>query len=253
MAIAPSWIAGPNLMAVDLLGDRCAAVPDQARNFLDRNPAVREQRDERAAQLARRPLGWVEAVDRGEHGAELSADVVCARLERRTPGRSLSNCRMALDVWASRCWTRARTQRAGSKRGAGSHGLGVAAGADGAPYPDIGRPMSLVQVYVFPAKRPHFFGPAGEQGHHDVGTEPGPLPRRATRPPVSEWGRSGWGRLCPPMLAFLDELPSTAPLPTLAPGWPTNEHSGFRSSMPRRRGGSWPRSSASRKPGRFLA
>ncbi|WP_353952508.1 TraM recognition domain-containing protein [Knoellia sp. S7-12] len=27
--------------------------------------------------------------------------------------------------------------------------------------------------------------------------------------------RSGWGRLCPPMLACLDELPSTAPLPTL--------------------------------------
>ena len=28
-------------------------------------------------------------------------------------------------------------------------------------------------------------------------------------------GRSQWGRLCPPMLACLDELPSTAPLPTL--------------------------------------
>jgi type IV secretion system protein VirD4 len=28
-------------------------------------------------------------------------------------------------------------------------------------------------------------------------------------------GRSRWGRLCPPMLACLDELPSTAPLPTL--------------------------------------
>jgi type IV secretion system protein VirD4 len=28
-------------------------------------------------------------------------------------------------------------------------------------------------------------------------------------------GRLGWGRLCPPMLACLDELPSTAPLPTL--------------------------------------
>jgi type IV secretion system protein VirD4 len=28
-------------------------------------------------------------------------------------------------------------------------------------------------------------------------------------------GRSGRGRLCPPMLACLDELPSTAPLPTL--------------------------------------
>jgi type IV secretion system protein VirD4 len=27
--------------------------------------------------------------------------------------------------------------------------------------------------------------------------------------------RSDWGRLCPPMLACLDELPSTAPLPTL--------------------------------------
>ena len=27
--------------------------------------------------------------------------------------------------------------------------------------------------------------------------------------------RSGWGRLCPPLLACLDELPSTAPLPTL--------------------------------------
>ena len=27
--------------------------------------------------------------------------------------------------------------------------------------------------------------------------------------------RSAWGRLCPPMLACLDELPSTAPLPTL--------------------------------------
>jgi type IV secretion system protein VirD4 len=26
---------------------------------------------------------------------------------------------------------------------------------------------------------------------------------------------SGWGRLCPPLLACLDELPSTAPLPTL--------------------------------------
>ena len=26
---------------------------------------------------------------------------------------------------------------------------------------------------------------------------------------------SNWGRLCPPMLACLDELPSTAPLPTL--------------------------------------
>ena len=28
-------------------------------------------------------------------------------------------------------------------------------------------------------------------------------------------GRSPWGRLCPPLLACLDELPSTAPLPTL--------------------------------------
>ena len=28
-------------------------------------------------------------------------------------------------------------------------------------------------------------------------------------------GQSGWGRLCPAMLACLDELPSTAPLPTL--------------------------------------
>ncbi len=28
--------------------------------------------------------------------------------------------------------------------------------------------------------------------------------------------KSDWGRLCPPMLACLDELPSTAPLPTLA-------------------------------------
>jgi len=27
--------------------------------------------------------------------------------------------------------------------------------------------------------------------------------------------QSAWGRLCPPMLASLDELPSTAPLPTL--------------------------------------
>jgi type IV secretion system protein VirD4 len=27
--------------------------------------------------------------------------------------------------------------------------------------------------------------------------------------------RSQWGRLCPPVLACLDELPSTAPLPTL--------------------------------------
>ena len=27
--------------------------------------------------------------------------------------------------------------------------------------------------------------------------------------------QSRWGRLCPPMLACLDELPSTAPLPTL--------------------------------------
>jgi type IV secretion system protein VirD4 len=28
-------------------------------------------------------------------------------------------------------------------------------------------------------------------------------------------GGTRWGRLCPPMLACLDELPSTAPLPTL--------------------------------------
>ena len=28
-------------------------------------------------------------------------------------------------------------------------------------------------------------------------------------------GQNPWGRLCPPMLACLDELPSTAPLPTL--------------------------------------
>jgi type IV secretion system protein VirD4 len=28
-------------------------------------------------------------------------------------------------------------------------------------------------------------------------------------------GQSGWGRLCPPMLACLDELPSTALVPTL--------------------------------------
>lgn len=27
--------------------------------------------------------------------------------------------------------------------------------------------------------------------------------------------RSAWGRVCPPLLACLDELPSTAPLPTL--------------------------------------
>lgn len=32
---------------------------------------------------------------------------------------------------------------------------------------------------------------------------------------LAEAGRSPWGRLCPPMHAFLDELPSTAPLPTL--------------------------------------
>ncbi len=32
---------------------------------------------------------------------------------------------------------------------------------------------------------------------------------------LAEANRSPWGRLCPPLLACLDELPSTAPLPTL--------------------------------------
>lgn len=32
---------------------------------------------------------------------------------------------------------------------------------------------------------------------------------------LAEANRSAWGKLCPPMHAFLDELPSTAPLPTL--------------------------------------
>ena len=39
-------------------------------------------------------------------------------------------------------------------------------------------------------------------------TRPGHRPRRGAN-------ASPWGRLCPPMLACLDELPSTAPLPTL--------------------------------------
>jgi hypothetical protein len=41
-------------------------------------------------------------------------------------------------------------------------------------------------------------------------------------------GRSGWGRLCPPMLACLDEPALQRRCQRCGPGWPTNERSGSR-------------------------
>jgi type IV secretion system protein VirD4 len=67
-------------------------------------------------------------------------------------------------------------------------------------------------------------------------------------------GRSGWGRLCPPLRACLDELPSTAPLPTLRTRM-ANERARCllyiyaALYMRRRPGGSWPRSLGSRRRG----
>jgi Peptidase family M23 len=61
---------------------------------------------------------------------------------------------------------------------------------------------------------------------------------------------SRWGRLCPPLLACLDELPSTAPLPTCKLGWQMSARWAFRLSTQPRPGVSWPRSSASPRPAR---
>jgi hypothetical protein len=46
----------PDLLAVDRLGRRRAAVADQARDPLDRDVRIRKQRDEAVPQLTRRPL-----------------------------------------------------------------------------------------------------------------------------------------------------------------------------------------------------
>ena len=54
------------------------------------------------------------------------------------------------------------------------------------------------------------------------------------------WRTRQWGKLCPPMLSCLDELPSTAPLPTLA--HPDGQRAGARDC----------RSSGRPKPGRQL-
>ncbi len=51
--------------------------------------------------------------------------------------------------------------------------------------------------------------------------------------------QSPFGTLCPSLLACLDELPSTAPLPTLRTRMANERALGLRSSTPRRRGGSW--------------
>src|SRR5215831_2739500 len=51
----------PDLLPVDGLCGHSAAVADQARDVLDRNVSVGEQRDEAVPQFARRPLPWVEA------------------------------------------------------------------------------------------------------------------------------------------------------------------------------------------------
>jgi hypothetical protein len=66
----------PQLLSVHLLGDNCAAVTDEPGNLLDRDAAVRQQRDERVPKIAWRLVGRVNAVDLGRDGAELSADVV---------------------------------------------------------------------------------------------------------------------------------------------------------------------------------
>ena len=45
-----------DLLAVDQLGDRRAAVPDQARDLLQGDPVVGQQRNERVPQLPRSPI-----------------------------------------------------------------------------------------------------------------------------------------------------------------------------------------------------
>jgi hypothetical protein len=52
---------GPDLVAVDPLSGRCRAMADEAGNLLDRDTAVRQQRDEAVPQLARCPLGSIQA------------------------------------------------------------------------------------------------------------------------------------------------------------------------------------------------
>ena len=59
--------------------------------------------------------------------------------------------------------------------------------------------------------------PARPRGPLRLGVAADDRGRRARPRHRPRWPRnaSPWGRLCPPMLACLDELPSTAPLPTL--------------------------------------
>jgi len=60
---------------------------------------------------------------------------------------------------------------------------------------------------------------------------------------------SPYGRLCPPMVSVLDELPSTAPLPTLRTRMANERALGLSFIYAARRGASWRPSSASQKPG----
>ena len=58
---------------------------------------------------------------------------------------------------------------------------------------------------------------------------------------------SPWGRLCPPFHAILDELPSTAPLPTLRTRMANERALGISFLWAARPGPNWPRSSESRR------
>jgi len=66
---------GPDLVPVDQLGDVGSAVPDKPRNVFEGHPSVGQQRNERVPQLARRPIGRVEAGDQAEGAAQIATDI----------------------------------------------------------------------------------------------------------------------------------------------------------------------------------
>ena len=166
------------LLAIDGLGDRGpAGVPDEAGDLFDGHARVGEQRDEAVAQLAGCPVGGIEP-GRGRDAAEPASDVgrvqrACRRRRRRRGRCPASGLLRRAGPPPGGLGVRAVHRRSGreGQGAAGLAGLGVAAGADGAPDHDVRRDRwcrrrAAVEVDVAPGQRPQFLGTgAGEQRH----------------------------------------------------------------------------------------
>jgi hypothetical protein len=176
------------LFAVHDLGDDGAAVPDEARDLLDGDAAVGQERHERVPQLSRRPLAGVDPTRLGNGCTEVAADI--RRVQRGAvaggedesevdpvrprlgahPG--LQPAVLGQDVHAARrqCQSPARPL-----------GLGVPRGSDGPPH---GHRRRHGRLEVGPAKQVDVRPEQGAQllrastrqkGDDDVGLHPGPL------------------------------------------------------------------------------